>query len=235
MLNRELPWHRVHMRMLVPLFWRDIRHSHGRFGSRQHASPTHSPAILNPPSPPNTTSELLAEMSDTQHPPRRLEPAPPGDSSASRIAQPSHDAGRALLRSVTECHFLDVGLNCRGAYRMSPARASGGGLRWEGPMHVSFRMIGTFPVQARDPWRSLPDPCSFYPLETQALSLDSTGLTFLGACAVTDPSIIDDIARARGGPKGGFSVHLHGTPRQWGPQARPWIRLEKDRMVQMMM
>lgn len=32
--------------------------------------------------------------------------------------------GRALLDSVTDIHYLDVGLNCRGAYRKTPSNPS---------------------------------------------------------------------------------------------------------------
>lgn len=66
-----------------------------------------------------------------------------------------------FLESIQDCHYVDVGLNCPGAYQ-------------------------------------------------------------------TDPTVSEGIGRAAASRKTGLRILLHGTPRQWADQLRPWISFEKD-------
>lgn len=44
----------------------------------------------------------------------------------------------------------------------------------------------------------------------------------------TDQAVIEGIGKAAASRKTGLRILLHGTPRQWADQLRPWISVEKD-------
>jgi Uncharacterised protein family UPF0565 len=50
-------------------------------------------------------------------------------------------------------------------------------------------------------------------------------------CHMTDPAVLDDMAKFVAFRKRRLRVVLHGTPRQWSDRRRPWILQEKERFL----
>ncbi|KAJ7528973.1 hypothetical protein O6H91_15G027900 [Diphasiastrum complanatum] len=56
------------------------------------------------------------------------------------------------------------------------------------------------------------------------------GLNRQGAY-ITDPYILDGVAKVAKSRQAGISLTVHGTPRQWNDLNRPWILAEKDKFI----
>ncbi|KAA6420228.1 MAG: hypothetical protein FRX49_09891 [Trebouxia sp. A1-2] len=65
-----------------------------------------------------------------------------------------------------------------------------------------------------------------YHLQLGELHFLDAGLNCRGA-HLTDPQVLQSLSKAMQDTAPGLSIHLHGTPRQWDDEKRPWVRQEK--------
>ncbi len=152
---------------------------------------------------------------------------------AAEVLDPPADV-RAFLGAVAELHFLDVGLNCRGAYITGEHRCC-----------IAARMRASLRPRSRLLCRAGPKAEAVAALFRAKLAPDSSRLFFNCSlsdptCSSSDPTCSSSIssavfpaadpqvalelgAAAAAGRRPPPRVLLHGTPRQWDDPTRPWI------------
>ncbi|KAG9452181.1 hypothetical protein H6P81_005085 [Aristolochia fimbriata] len=116
-------------------------------------------------------NQLLTELAHAKTRPARIvqtkKPGKLGSPDTTKEGHTSPSSEHVFLDSISDIHYIDVGLNCPGAY-------------------------------------------------------------------LTEKSVIKKIARSLYEGSKGVRVVLHGTPRQWSDENRPWILDEKNKLLQLL-
>lgn len=73
---------------------------------------------------------------------------------------------------------------------------------------------------------SIPPQVTNFIRQLGELHFLDAGLNCRGA-HLTDPQVLQSLSKAMQDAAPGLRIHLHGTPRQWDNEKRPWVRQEK--------